>query len=52
MGIIRFFKRLFCNHNDIRYWGHEEVVIHGRQYKKHTGRCMKCGLDFIVRERI
>lgn len=46
-------KRFFCNHNSIRYWGgyelHEEQ---GRQYKIYTSRCEKCGLDFVIRERI
>ena len=46
------FKRLFCNHNQIRYWGYELYEEYERKYKVYTSRCEKCGLDFVVRERI
>ena len=45
-------KRIFCNHNQLRYWGYELHEFDGRKYKIYTGRCEKCGLDFVIRERI
>ena len=51
MKFLYFFKKLFCLHNEIRYWETEEIHECGRKYDIEKYSCMKCGSDFYVRKR-
>lgn len=45
-------RQFFCPHNDIRYWESEKSVDILGTYRIHKASCMKCGLDYEIKERI
>lgn len=51
-NIILSIRQFFCNHNIIRYWDKEEVRDHIGTYRVYKASCMKCGLDYEIKERI
>lgn len=50
--LILSIRQFFCHHNIIRYWDNEEIKDHIGTYTVHHASCMKCGLDYEIKERI
>lgn len=50
--MIKFIKRLLCNHNEITHCDTEEEVVFGKILETKYFSCTKCGFKFHVRRRV
>lgn len=46
--MIKFFRRLFCRHLEVKFLGKMRILGHG----SYVFQCAKCGKPMIYRSRI